>query len=177
MKSFAFLKYSFLAILGLVLLYNCGGSGEVEYEEVAIPTEGLITVVQEVQKDEFKIAEEITVPDTSQSLIIANYLDNTSDTFTLAEVRLMQSSGYSSGRSGSVMQSAMYGYFGYMVARNLMGGSRPRPGAYTSQSAYNKTANGAGSSLNKTANRTRTAKPSKGRSGFGGGKSTRSVGG
>lgn len=176
MKSLPFLKYALYAVIGLTLLYNCGGSGEVEYEEVAIPTQGLITIIEEVQQDEFKIAEEITIPDTSKSLIIANYLDSTSDTFTLAEVRLMAANGYP-GREGSIMRSASYGFFGYMIARNLMGGARPRPGAYKSQAAYNKTSSNAGSTLNKTASRTRVAKPSRSRSGFGGGKSTRSVGG
>jgi len=112
MKNLAFLKYAFYALFALTFLYSCiGSSGEVEYEEVVLPTQGLITVVKEVQTDLFKIDEEITIPDTAGSLIIANYLDTTSDTFTLAQARLMEQTGYV-GRSGSVMQAASYGLFG-----------------------------------------------------------------
>ena len=182
MKNLVYLKYAFYAVFALTFLYSCGGSGEVEYEEVVLPTEGLITIVKEVETDLFKIDEEITIPDTAGSLIVANYLDSTADTFTLAEARLMQSNGYT-GRSGSVMQAASYGLFGYMIARNMGGfgrsaARRPQPGAYTSKKAYDKTTSTAGKSLNRTASRTRTARPSTGKSGYGSSsKSTRSFGG
>lgn len=181
MKNLAFLKYTFYAFFALSFLYSCGGSSEVEYEEVVLPTQGLITVVKEVETDLFKIEEEVTIPDTSGSLIVANYLDSTSDTFTLTEARLMETNGYP-GRSGSVMQAASYGLFGYMIARNLGGGRmaarRPQPGAYTSQKAYQKSTSTAGQSLNRTASRTRRVKPGSGKSGYGSSrKSTRSFGG
>lgn len=182
MKNLVYLKYAFYAVFALTFLYSCGGSGEVEYEEVVLPTQGLITVVQEVETDLFKIEEEITIPDTAGSLIVANYLDTTSDTFTLAEARLMEANGYP-GRSGSVMRAASYGLFGYMIARNMGGfgrsaARRPQPGAYTSKKAYDKTTSKAGKSLNNTASRTRRARPSSGKSGYGSSsKSTRSFGG
>lgn len=183
MKNLAFLKYACYALFALSFLYSCGGgSGEVEYEEVVLPTQGLITVVKEVETDLFKIDDEITIPDTSGSLIIANYLDTTSDTFTLAQARLMEQTGYV-GRSGSVMQAASYGLFGYMIARSMGGfgrsaARRPQPGAYTSKQAYDKTTKNAGQSLNRTASRTRRAKPSSGKSGYGSSsRSTRSFGG
>jgi len=141
-----------------------------------LPTQGLITVVKEVETDLFKIDEELTIPETEQSLIVANYLDTTSDTFTLEEARLMEANGYP-GRSGSVMQAASYGLFGYMIARNMTSARRPQRGAYTSQQAYDKSRN-TNQKLNQTASRTRRAKPSSGRSGYGSGsKSTRSFGG
>lgn len=180
MKNLAFLKYTFYTFFALSFLYSCGGSSEVEYEEVVLPTQGLITVVKEVETDLFKIEEEVTIPDTAGSLIVANYLDSTSDTFTLAEARLMEANGYP-GRSGSVMQAASYGLFGYMIARNMGGGMaarRPKAGAYTSQKAYQKSTSTAGQSLNRTASRTRKVRPSSGKSGYGSSsKSTRSFGG
>ena len=182
MKNLAFFKYACYSLLILAFLYNCGGSSQVEYEEVVLPTQGLITVVKEVQTDLFKIDEEITIPDTTGSLIVANYLDQTSDTFTLAQARLMEQTGYV-GRSGSVMQAASYGLFGYMIARNMGGfgrstARRPQPGAYTSREAYDKTTKNAGQSLNRTASRTRRVKPSSGKSGYGSSsRSTRSFGG
>ena len=119
-----------------------------------------------------------TIPDTSNSLIIANYLDMTSDTFTLAEARLMEANGYP-GRGGSVMRAASYGLMGYMIARNLGSSARrPRAGAYTSQKSYQKSQSTAGQKLNQTASRTRRVKPGSGKSGFGSSrKSTRSFGG
>jgi len=178
MKNLSILKYAFYALFALVFLYNCGGSSsEVEYEEVVLPTEGLITVVKEVETDLFKIEDEVTIPNTEESLIVANYLDETSDTFTLAEARLMEANGYP-GRSGSVMRAASYGFFGYMMMRNMSSARRPQQGAYTSKSAYDKTSKNAGNKLNQSASRTRRVKPSSGKSGYGSGsKSTRSFGG
>ncbi len=178
MKNLSILKYAFYAVFAFAFLYNCGGSSsEVEYEEVVLPTEGLITIVKEVEPEQFKIEDEVTIPNTEESLIVANYLDETSDTFTLAEARLMEANGYP-GRSGSVMQAASYGFFGYMMMRNMSSARRPQQGAYTSKSAYDKTSQTAGQKLNQSASRTRRVKPSSGKSGYGSGsKSTRSFGG
>ncbi len=176
------LKYLLYGLVGLYLFntFFCASdssSGEVEYEEVVLPTQGLITVVKEVETDQFKIEDEITIPDTAGSLIVANYLDMTSDTFTLSEARLMEANGYT-GRSGSVMRAASYGFFGYMMMRNMGSARRPSAGAYTSKQAYDKTSKGAGQKLSQTASRTRRVKPGSGRSGFGSGsKSSRSFGG
>ena len=178
MKNLSVLKYAFYVVLAFAFLYNCGGSSsDVEYEEVVLPTQGLITVVKEVETDLFKIDDEITIPNTEESLIVANYLDETSDTFTLAEARLMERNGYT-GRSGSVMRAASYGFFGYMMMRNMSRARRPQQGAYTSSQAYNRTASTAGKTLTQTASRTRRVKPGSGKSGYGSGsKSTRSFGG
>jgi hypothetical protein len=153
-------------------LMSCGGSGSSQSEEVEIPTQGLITIVKEVKKDEFKIDDEITIPDTSQSLIVANYLTGASDTFTLQEARLVAQNGGSS-RHGGVMGAASMGLMGFMMGRS-MGGFSPSAGAYTSQEKFNKVNSTAGSSLRNTS--TRVSRPSGG-SGFGSGRSTRSVGG
>jgi len=76
------------------------------------------------------------------------------------------------------MQAASYGFFGYMMMRNMSSARRPQQGAYTSKQAYNKTSKTAGQSLNNTASRTRRVKPGSGKSGYGSGsKSTRSFGG
>ena len=155
---------------------DSSSSQEVEYEEVVLPTEGLITVVKEVEEDLFKIDDEITIPETKNSLIVANYLDSTTDTFTLAEAKLMEANGYT-GREGSVMRAASYGFFAYMMFGRMSSARRPQAGAYTSKEAYNRTSQKAGTSLNKTASRTKRAKPGSGKSGFGSGKSSRSFGG
>ncbi len=162
-----------LIFLACGLIFTSCGSGT-ETVEVEIPTEGLITTVQEVATDQFKIENEETVADTADSRIIANYLDATSDTFTLQEARLMQTSG--SGREQSVVRSAGLGYFGFIML-GRMGGIMPRAGAYTNAGAYNKASSGAGQQMKSSANRVTRTRPSSGKSGYGSGKSTRSYGG
>jgi len=163
-----------LIFLACGLIFTSCGSSSTETVEVEIPTEGLITTVQEVSANQFKIDNEETVKDTADSRIIANYLDATSDTFTLQEARLMQTSG--SGRQQSVVRSAGLGYFGFIML-GRMGGMAPRAGAYTSAGAHNKAAGSAGKSMKSSANRVTRTRPSSGKSGYGSGKSTRSYGG
>ena len=75
---------------GLTLYTSCSSGGETEYvsETVLEPTQGLITKVEEVKKDAFKIADETTVEKKEDSRIIAQYLDGKVDTFTLEQVKL-----------------------------------------------------------------------------------------
>lgn len=165
-----------MAVLGLTLsaavITSCGSS----YEEVEIPTKGLITTVVEVSPESYKIEDEQPVADTSQSLIIAKYLDNTIDTFTLAEVRLVQQSNYNGPRSG-VFTAASYGFFGYMMGRSMMG-YRPSASAYRDPNTYNRVNNTTGNTVRSSSTTTRRAKPgSRSSSGYGSGKSSRSYGG
>lgn len=158
---------------GMTALTSCGSN--VEYEEVEIPTKGLITTVQEIQTDEFRIEDEVPVPDTSQSLIIAKYLNGNIDTFTLAEARLMHQSG-SSGSGSGIMRAASYGFFGYMIGRSMMGGFRPSPSAYTDPNTYNRVNSTTGNTVRSTSQR--VSRPSSGsRSGYGSSRSSRSYGG
>lgn len=162
-----------ITAFGLVVLTSCGGSAQ--YEEVEIPTQGLITTVVEIEPEQYKIEDEVPIPDTAQSLIVAKYLDGGIDTFTLAEVRLMQQNGYTGHRSG-ILTAASYGFFGYMIGRSMMGGFRPRASAYTDPNTYNRVNSTTGSSLRSTSQR--VSRPStRGRSGYGSGRSSRSYGG
>jgi hypothetical protein len=170
------LKHTLMALVGLFLsaaiVTSCGSS----YEEVQIPTQGLITTVVEVSPESYKIEDEQPVPDTSQSLIIAKYLDNTIDTFTLAEARLVQQSNYNGARSG-VFTAASYGFFGYMMGRS-MSSYRPSASAYSDPNTYNRVNSTTGSTIQNSSTTTRRAKPSSGsKSGYGSGKSSRSYGG
>jgi hypothetical protein len=165
------LKKLFIAVVLLVGFFSCRSTQETE--EVQLPTEGLITIVKEVEKDLFKIDDEITIPDTANSLIIAVYLDEKRDTFTLQEARLMQANG-GTGHGSGIMHAASFGLMGYMMGRS-MGGFRPSAGAYTSPSRYNEVNQRAGSSIRSSAQT--VSRPRTGSSGFGSGRSTRSVGG
>lgn len=176
MKSSA-IKFTIPALLliflasGLIFT-SCGSSSDTE--EVEIPTEGLITTVKEIETDLFKIEDESIVTNPADSRIIANYMDATSDTFTLAEAKLMQASG--SGRQQSVVRSAGMGYFGFIML-GRMGGRTVGAGAYTNAKAHSKAGSTAGKQMKSSANRVTRSKPRSGKSGYGSGKSTRSYGG
>ncbi|MEM6769534.1 MAG: hypothetical protein AAF597_03020 [Bacteroidota bacterium] len=153
--------------LGLGLL-SCGSNTETVQE----PTQGLVTTLTEVSDGDFRIASEETVPNVTDSKIILNKLDGTSETITLGEARMMttaDSTRYSSEQRRAVRRSSG-GFFWFMMY-NRMGGHTPRASAYASQSAYNRSST-AGNSVRSTAKSTTRT-----RSGFGKSSSGRSSGG
>ena len=169
-----------VVIIGFNFCSNNEQTQETITEEVVSPTQGLITTVTEVETDQFKIEDEQAVDDISASRIIAKYMDNTVDTFTLDEAKLVAdtTSGNSNNyRRSSVVRMASYGLMGYFFGRS-MGSFRPNRSAYVDQSTYNRVTNNAGQSLQRTANRRTVSRPSSGKSGYGGSsRSTRSYGG
>ena len=175
------IKYGLYALVGVWLLYSVffsGDSNETETytEEVALPTQGLITYLQETEQDLFKISDELVIEDTAASLVIATYLDASVDTFTLDEIKLMESSGGGTGRRSGIARAASYGLMGYFLGRSMS--RRPTPGAYVDQKTYDKVSKNSGSKMQNTAARkTVTRSRPAGKSGYGGGRSTRSVGG
>jgi hypothetical protein len=173
------LKYGLYAVLAVYVLYSIffssSSEDSVTYEEVQVPTEGLITTVQEVDTNLFKISDEQPVPTPEDSRIIANYMDNTSDTFTLEEAKLVEAEGQSDNnyRRSGIVRAATYGFFGYMMGRSM--GSRPSANAYVDPKTHNRVSSTTGSRVTSTA-RT-VSRPTTGKSGYGGSRSTRSYGG
>ncbi len=172
-------KLIIYGVIGLVAVYfiffsKDEAEGEWTEEEIATPTQGLITTVKEVESDLFKIEEEETVPAPADSRIVAKYMDGNIDTFTLDEARLVDADSSSGNRRNPIVRAATAGLFGFMMGRSM--GVGPSAGAYMDQNTYNRVTSNAGQSINSTAQRTTVRRPS-GKSGFGGGRSTRSVGG
>lgn len=173
------LKYGLYAIIAVMVLYNVffgesDSSSEPQMEEVSVPTEGLITTVLEVDTNLFKISDEQAVPTVEDSRIIANYMDSTSDTFTLEEAKLVDAEGENSGhRRNGIVRAATYGFFGYMMGRSMA--RRPSAGAYTDPKTANRVSSTSGSRVTSSA-RT-VSRPVKGTSGYGSNRSTRSYGG
>jgi hypothetical protein len=168
-----------LVVVGFNLCSREEPSSTTVTEEVVVPTQGVITTVKEVETDQYKIEDEQTVESPSDSRIIAKYMDNTIDTFTLEEARLVQdsTSTQQNQRRSSVMRMASYGLMGYMLGRS-MGSFRPSSSAYIDQNTYNRVNNNAAQRMQQTARRTTVTRPSSGKSGYGGGsRSTRSYGG
>ena len=174
------IKYFIYGAIGLFIIGNMifGGDddsgADVTYEEVIEPTEGLITTVKEVESDLFKIEDEVVVPAPEESRIVAKYMDGVIDTFTLEEAKLVDAE-QSSGRRGGIFRAASYGLFGYMMGRRMGGSSGISSSAYVDPKTHQRVASTAGTKLNNSAKR--TTRPVSGKKGFGGGRSTRSVGG
>lgn len=172
------IKWIIYGVIGLFVGYNLlfkGGSSDKDYIEETLesPTQGIKVELQETEKDLFKITDEELLENKADSRIIANYMDNTSDTFTLAEVKLMEADNGNSRRS--MLRTVAYaGMFGYMMGRPMSSGvSR---GAYANEKAYNKSSTTGRSSLRSTSNKVVSRKPSRSK-GYGSGKSSRSYGG
>lgn len=181
------LKWVFYACIVGYLLYTCASepstsSEETTYEQVEIAeaTEGVVTSVKEVQAEVYKITDEEIVPTVEESRIIASNLNGTIDTFTLDEVRLVDTTvtdrndGYYRNR---LLRSVVIGgVMGYMMGRTM--GSPLSRGSYASDNSYNKSSTATRSRMASTA-RTRTvSRPTKStKSGFGSSRSTRSYGG
>ncbi len=173
MKYLKYTLYGFLALLFFSqFLVSCDASGG--YEEVEIPTAGLITTVAELGTNDWKIEDEVAVADTSDSRIIAKYLTGEIDTFTLEQARLVERMGYDNVNNGGMFRAASYGFMGYMLGRS-MSGFRPSATAYRDPNTYNRVNGQAGQQVRSSA--VKTSRPKAGKSGFGSSRSTRSYGG
>jgi len=155
-------------------LFMTGCGSNVERVPVVAFTEGVVTELEEVAPNDWRIADETVVPDSNASRVIARGLDGMSDTFTLAEV---QSAGTLAGTEDSTTQRRYYRRSGfstillYGLIGNRMGsyrsGIKPNVNAYKNQSTYNRVQKSAGTRLNRTGRATMSG-PKGGRSGFGG---------
>ncbi len=174
---FSYLKYGLYAIVGIYFISSFfRGSDDsaqgADYIEQTLedPTQGIIAQIKEVDADLFKITDEEIIDKREDSRIIATFLDNTVDTFTLDEIRLEETGN----PRRSMMRSIAYaGMFGYMMGRPMSSGiSRS---AYADDKTFNKSNTKGTSQLKSTASRRTVRTPAK--KGFGSGKSTRSYGG
>ncbi len=168
------------ALIGLMGFYSCStDSGSTEYvEETTIVdyTQGIVTEVEEVEKDLFKITDETVVPTKDDSRIIATYLDGGIDTFTLEEVQLVDAENpEETSRRSSMRGVVSAGLLGYFMGRSFS--SPTNPNAYKSTAAYNKSKTSTSSALRSSAKTTTVRRPASGSSGYGSGRSTRSYGG
>lgn len=162
-----------LSVSGALLLASC--SGGYETEEKVLLTKGLVTEIEEVGTDEYKITNETAIDDTSGSKVIAHHLSGKIDTLTMQEVREQQHQGGSTYHSHGMGSVLMHGMMGYYLGRSLS--SPINPGVYRDQSTYNRVASSTGRTITNSAVRTTVRRPSSGSSGFGSGRSTRSFGG
>ena len=175
--------YGALASLLFLTLPGCvsdTGSRDQTFElQTSRPTEGLVTTVREVRQGEWKIEDETVVADPADSRIIAKALDGQVDTFTVDEAKIMSNNPQQYPRHGGMMSTLGMGLMAYYLFARPMGSFRPQRGAYMDQRTYDRSTNTAQQRLQRTASRpaTRNTAPRSGNSGYGGSRSTRSVGG
>ncbi len=165
-----------LAVALAGLLTGCGSSSQ-EADT------GIITVVREVADGEFRIEDEQIAPSKSASAIIAKYADNTTDTIPLSEAERVMASGEAAAdtsrhyyRRNSLVTMASYGLMGYMLGRRT-GSFSPVSSAYVDPQTYQRVNNTTGNTFRNATARQTSSRPSKGSSGYGGARSTRSSGG
>ncbi|MFT4685845.1 MAG: hypothetical protein ACJATN_000997 [Neolewinella sp.] len=158
---------SALLTVGLGLTtFSCGSDSDT----VEVPTEGLVTTVKEVSTGDFKIESEVPVSNIADSRVIVEDLGGNRDTFTLDEAKMVSQVADPDSRAGRPFRSAGMGYFGFLMLSRM--GRTPSAGAYINNGAHQSATSNAGSSMRNSARSTTRSK-----SGFGGGKSTRSFGG
>jgi len=175
-SSTPILKYAIYGIIAIFFLFKFfggGGSNEgADYVEETLedPTQGIIAEIQEVDEDLFKITDEELIEKRADSRIIATFIDNSVDTFTLDEITLEEANN---PRRSGLRAVAMAGMFGYMMGRPMSSGIARS--AYANDKSFNKSNTSGKSQLSSTASRKTVRKPAS--KGFGSGKSTRSYGG
>ncbi|MGB1204525.1 MAG: hypothetical protein ACPG5B_02695 [Chitinophagales bacterium] len=147
---------------------NGGGSWDSE-KSVGVAkqdfTKGVITTIEETEKDKFTIVDEQIVPKKEDSRVIVRKLGGEIDTMTLAQAQTVANNDpntnkeeYRSGGSG-MGNILMWGVMGYFLGRNM---SRPiNSGAYKNQQTYqrvNSTTNTQAMQSRKTVGRPTQAK-------------------
>lgn len=169
---------------GALFLTSCDNVQYAEEEKVEL-TKGLVTTLEEIETNNFKIIDEQVIDSPADSRVITHYMDGTVDTLMLNDVspNTLAATGEPSDSTGrhhyrrrSGMSSVlMGGLMGYYMGRSTS--IPPSASSYRDQNTYNRVNSSAGRTLSNTASRTTVRKPSSGSSGFGGSKSTRSSGG
>ncbi|PHN02273.1 hypothetical protein [Flavilitoribacter nigricans] len=157
-----------------LLVLNC--SDTITEEQVEF-TQGVITFMEEVEPEQYKIVDEQVVADKTDSKIITDYLDGRRDTISLYEAQAMSADTTSTGTHRRSHYRTYYGgLMGFYLGRSTS--IPPSPGVYQNQSTYNRVHNNAYSSMQSTARRTTVTRPSGSSKGFGSSsKSSRSYGG
>ncbi len=173
--NFKWILYGAAALYILFRVFSGGGSSGNDYVEETLeePTQGIKVELQEEKKDLFKITNEELLEKREDSQIIATYLDNTKDTFSIDEVRI---SDANDPRRSMIRTAAFAGLLAYSMGRRPMSSGVSRA-AYANDNAYNKSNTSGRSSLRSTAKRTSVRKPSSSSSRYGGSRSSKSYGG
>ncbi|MEZ5041295.1 MAG: hypothetical protein R2828_15465 [Saprospiraceae bacterium] len=179
-------RHSFFAIgvAGTLFLTSCDNVQYAEEEQIEL-TKGLVSVLEEVEPNNFKIVDEQVVETKAESRVITHYLDGTIDTLMLNDVDpntlaatsepADSTSRHHYYRRHGMSSVLMGGLMGYYMGRSMS--VPPSAASYRDQNTYNRVNSSAGRTLANTASRTTVRRPTSGSSGFGSGKSTRSVGG
>jgi len=162
-----------LVTLTLSFLVMSCGSDTVTEEQVEY-TQGVITLMEEVSPEQFKIVDETVVANKNDSKIITQYLDGHKDTISLYEAQAIAQD--TTSRHYHRHRTYYWGLMGWHLGRSSS--IPPASNAYHNQAAYNRVQNNAGSTMQRTARRTTVSRPANSSKGYGSSsKSSRSYGG
>lgn len=163
-----------VALVTLTLSFLVVSCSNTVTEEQVEFTQGVITFMEEVEPEQYKIVDEQVVPDKADSKIITSYLDGRRDTMTLYEAQAV--SADTSAHHRHRHRTYYGGLIGFYLGRSAS--IPPSPGVYQNQATYNRVHNNAYSSMQSSARRTSVSRPSNSSKGYGSSsKSSRSYGG
>jgi len=170
--------------LGFVACGNVDRGPQYKTIKKTNPTQGVITEVKEMEPNKFLITNETLVPKNEDSRLIAEYMDGTRDTMTMAEAQMVDEEKPERRRGmGGIFFLGMWGNMGGRSAAAASGVARGggiNSSAYASKAAYQKSAKTSSqirSSATKSTRPGSSSSSSKKSSGFGSSKSSRSYGG
>lgn len=160
-----------LTLIGGLYFAQCSASDNETWQE---PTQGVVTTVKEVSPGDYKIESEEPVSTVAESRVIVENMEGETTTYTLDQVKMIQQMVPDTAAVNRPFRSAGMGFFGYMMLGRMM--TRPSAGAYTSPQAHQQATSRTGSALTRTS-RTVSRPGARSTGGYGGNRSTRSVGG
>ena len=172
------LKYGIYGLIAVIVIYNffspdSSPEAKQDYVEETLqdPTQGIIAHIKEQEENLFRITDEELIDNRDDSRIIATYMNETVDTFTIDEIQLMEADD---PKRSTLRTIAMAGMIGYMVGRPMNSGVARS--AYADDRTFNKSNTSGRSQLSSTS-RTKTVRKPVSKSGFGSRKSAKSYGG
>ena len=161
-----------ISLLGVYA--GCSSNNQTETIEKLEPTKGVITHLLEVGKDSFKIDKEDLIDDKTASKVIIKRLTGQVDTLSLSQASklinpardsVVTHNHYHSHPSG-LSSILWWGVMGHMLGRGMnqyppsnYSGMYSNPNSYQRSQSYTNT-------MRNTASRTYVTRPSSGRSGF-----------
>ncbi len=174
-------KLKLVAIASTVFVaISCGpistdeSQTEYDYETIEVPTQGVVTQIEEGKDGKYLITDEKLVDNPDSSKAVVTYADGTIEEIDASRLKA-DSTQTTTRRGGSILQSVMmYSLLSRMMGGGSMGGT-PNAGVYKTPEAHTKST-GLGNQMSQNTTTRTVARPRTSSSGFKS-RSTRSYGG
>ncbi|SOE19889.1 hypothetical protein SAMN06298216_0390 [Spirosomataceae bacterium TFI 002] len=149
---------------------------ELEYDTIEVPTQGVVTQVEETADGTYLITDEKLVDNPDSSKAVVTYADGTTEIIEASRLH-PDSTEVTTRRGGSVLRTVMmYSLLSRMMGGGSMGGT-PNAGFYKTPEAHSKSS-GLSNQMKQSSTSRVVARPRTSSSGFNSpSRSTRSYGG